>query len=611
MARRHFRLKKNSNTPNVSSNNNQLLQLQQQERRHRQSHYKRDRGPFNPKLWLKSSWEVVTTSLFFSPVLAVILAILLGFLCSVVDTTVSQQRPGDSAFIIWSTNVSSAQTLLSTIAGATISFAGTAFSVSLLVIQLASTQYSPRVVHTLFKDPFNRRIVSLVVGTFTFCLVGLRSLGHTSSQQEEMTSQEDNNTTTGVAANADAGVRPDVTAVVAFLLGIASVLAIVAYIDHAANTMDISQLLERISRDTILQIQRTWVLEDDDENDDDDDDDGQNSDDVPNQQDDNKDTSSIHRNSEDEEDKMKDVDATNSSNASNRDENPKKPKSNKGEEAGYELNVESHVVRFRSSGWVQEIDIDLLLSLVPEQSSIQVHTMEGRYAIPMTAVCSVSPKPTKYNWKHVLDDKKKAPFPSRDLTDNKLREIEFLDEFDSYVLDSIMVGASRTMRCDPSFGLRQLVDVALRALSPGVNDPTTAQDAIFHTTAVVTEFCHRKLPKSILKNKHGGSLILNEQHDYDSLVRLAFNEVRCCVSSNPTVAVYLLESLRLIRESLQAGGFPNRAPEIERQARLIEECIRNDSANIHDDHEMIVQARQDRFDTAEILAERRANDMFA
>ena len=75
---------------------------------------------------------------------------------------------------------------------------------------------------------------------------------------------------------------------------------------------------------------------------------------------------------------MEDRDDTNSNNTSNREENPKKPKSKKGEEAEAELNVESHVVRFRSSGWVQEIDIDLLLSLVPEQSSIKVHTMEGR-----------------------------------------------------------------------------------------------------------------------------------------------------------------------------------------------------------------------------------------
>ena len=392
MAQDHFRLKNNTNTPpNVRSNNNQNRhgqQKQEQQQQRRPRRRRRDRGPVNPKLWLKSSWEIITTSLFFSPVLAVIVAILLGFLCSVVDTTLSQQQRleggggGDSpGFVIWTTNVSSAQTLLSTVAGATISFAGTAFSVSLLVIQLASTQYSPRVVHTLFKDPFNRRIVSLVVGTFTYCLVGLRSLGHTSSQQqEETTSQEDNNIITGVAATE---FRPDVTVVVAFLLGIASVLAIVAFIDHAANTMDISQLLERITRDTILQIQRTWVLEKDDDEEEEEEEgdvgDVNRGGDCFDEEKDIKDRSKSKSlsSSSNNNDEMEDGDPAGSS-TRDREENPKKPKSNKGEEAEAESSVESHVVRFRSSGWVQEIDIDLLLSLVPEQSSIKVHTMEGR-----------------------------------------------------------------------------------------------------------------------------------------------------------------------------------------------------------------------------------------
>ena len=56
------------------------------------------------------------------------------------------------------------------------------------------------------------------------------------------------------------------------------------------------------------------------------------------------------------------------------------------------------------------------------------------------------------------------------------------------VNDAVAVGATRTMQQDASYGLRQLADVALKALSPGVNDPTTAQDATFHTAAVCGPF---------------------------------------------------------------------------------------------------------------------------
>jgi uncharacterized membrane protein len=214
----------------------------------------------------------------------------------------------------------------------------------------------------------------------------------------------------------------------------------------------------------------------------------------------------------------------------------------------------------------------------------------------------VSPKPNVDNWKEITGG---------DFIDKDTSESELLEKFDGFVLDAFMVGLSRTIRCDATYGLRQLVDIILRALSPGVNDPTTAQDGIFHSTAVVTEFLHRKIPKSIRTNKRGGKLILNEQQDYDGIVRLAFEEARVCASSSPTVALYLLESLRLIRESLQAGGYPERAPEIERQARLIEECIRNNTSNINDDHDMIARARQDRFDTTSLKGYSKDASMFA
>jgi uncharacterized membrane protein len=52
---------------------------------------------------------------------------------------------------------------------------------------------------------------------------------------------------------------------------------------------------------------------------------------------------------------------------------------------------------------------------------------------------------------------------------------------------------------DAGYGVRQLVDVALRALSPGVNDPTTAQDAIFHMgTVLVDRRCRRRFTQATI-----------------------------------------------------------------------------------------------------------------
>ena len=190
------------------------------------------------RLRLASYAERIRTSLFFVPMLAVIAAIALGAGGLAMDRRLGS-RDVDLPFGLAST-VESARALLSTIAGATITFAGIAFSVSLLIIQRASSQYSPRVVHTLFRDPFNKRVMALVIGTFTYCLVVLRSVR---------------------SALDDGGdpVIPNVSVAVAVVLGIATVLAIVAFINHSAHAMDVSKILERIRGEAIEQIRVSWT----------------------------------------------------------------------------------------------------------------------------------------------------------------------------------------------------------------------------------------------------------------------------------------------------------------------------------------------------------------
>ena len=478
--------------------------------------------PFNFKLWAKSRYEIITTSMFFSPMMAVLSAIVLGIALGFLDNYLTDN--GFEAPSALKTSVDGARSLLSTVAGATISFAGTAFSVSLLVIQLGASQYSPRIIHTLFKDPFNRRIVALTVGTFTYCLVVIRSVD-------------------GDAQDPD--TVPNISVAIAVILGILSILAIVAFIDHNAHVMDISQLLETVTRDTVAQIRTSWREEYDEDGD---------------------------------ENKQ------NPTAKGQNDNGDQKPANVKGEESMAEKLEDCHVVRYRSSGWVQEVDLEALKSLVPENGFIRLHTLAGRYAIPGSAVCSVYPTPAKADPDNNTD-------PNQTYEETAVSE---LDAFDDQVLDAVMIGVSRTMRSDASYGLRQLVDVTLRALSPGVNDPTTAQDGIFHAAAVVIEFLQRVPPQSIIETDSGGKLYINEQHDYDSIVRLAYDEVRRCAQSSPTVGLYLLESLRLIRDSLVASGLPERAPEIERQARLVEEGVRI-ANHVEEDYTFISEARQERF----------------
>ena len=135
-------------------------------------------------------------------------------------------------------------------------------------------------------------------------------------------------------------------------------------------------------------------------------------------------------------------------------------------------------------------------------------------------------------------------------------------------LHRFVIGATRTMQQDVTFGLRQLVDVAVKALSPGINDPTTAQDAIFHTAAVLSELLRHDPPSAVTLD---GSrrVLLTQQPSHRELIQVAFDETRRAGATQPTVCLYLLTTLESLIESLRAAGLGERTTELRRQASLV------------------------------------------
>lgn len=130
-------------------------------------------------------------------------------------------------------------------------------------------------------------------------------------------------------------------------------------------------------------------------------------------------------------------------------------------------------------------------------------------------------------------------------------------------------GNTRTMQQDISFGLRQMADIGLKALSTGINDPTTAQDAIFHSAAALAELLRRDPPSREVTGETDRRVVLVEQPTGDELVRLALGELRRAAATQPTVCIYLLEALHLLWDGLDAAGLSNRLPVLVEQARLV------------------------------------------
>lgn len=109
------------------------------------------------------------------------------------------------------------------------------------------------------------------------------------------------------------------------------------------------------------------------------------------------------------------------------------------------------------------------------------------------------------------------------------------------VYGQITLGSERTMVQDLAYGIRQLSDVALRAISPAVNDPSTAINCIDVLAALLAELLHRS-PLSPYYHDEQGTLRLIVPHPtFETLLDLAFNQIRQYAANDYACTLRLLE----------------------------------------------------------------------
>ena len=105
------------------------------------------------------------------------------------------------------------------------------------------------------------------------------------------------------------------------------------------------------------------------------------------------------------------------------------------------------------------------------------------------------------------------------------------------------VDAFRTLDQDPDFGIRQLVDMALKALSPGINDSTTAVTCMDHI-GVILIFCTQRNLTPLNRYDGDGQLrVISNGTDFAQLVRLAFRQVAESAQGNTEVLLRMLDTI--------------------------------------------------------------------
>ena len=107
----------------------------------------------------------------------------------------------------------------------------------------------------------------------------------------------------------------------------------------------------------------------------------------------------------------------------------------------------------------------------------------------------------------------------------------------------IAVGRQRTIGQDVEFAILQMVDVAIRALSPGINDQNTAVTAVDRLTGALAFALEHGLPRGILLDEAGTPRLWLKPLSYRGLIDTAFNQIRQSARGNVTVSIRLLEGL--------------------------------------------------------------------
>jgi uncharacterized membrane protein len=176
------------------------------------------------------------------------------------------------------------------------------------------------------------------------------------------------------------------------------------------------------------------------------------------------------------------------------------------------------------SGWVQQVDESAVVEAVPDGHTIELTTALGAYVAAGT--------PLAWVWSD-RDGHEGRP------------EVEDSEAMASGVRGAVAVGDTRTMQQDVGFGILQLVDIALRALSPGVNDPATANDVIAHLGEVMLAIWDR--PAAERRRTIDGRTLITAQLDHAGHLASAFDQIRRYGAADVEVATTLVRTLLLIR----------------------------------------------------------------
>lgn len=329
---------------------------------------------------------------------------------------------------IGSGGVEGSRGLLETVAASMITVAGVSFSIAIVVMSLASSQFGPRLLRTFMRDRGNQLVLGVFVSTFLYCLLVMRTIRGEESGTPFV---------------------PHLSVSVSMLLTVTSLAFFIYFIHHAAQLIQVSHIIAAVGRDLAKVIDRVVPVEGP----------------AP---------------------------------AGDRTVAALTPATG------------GRAVRADRAGYVQFIDHESLLKAAAERDLlVRLGVRAGSFVLPATRLAEV--------WSAADVD---------DGTEDAVRA-------------AIVTGAERTEQQDIDFGFQQLEQIALRALSPAINDPFTAGICVDQLGVALCLLAERTEPARLTRDDTGRPRVIALEVTFAALLSSAFDDIR----RSGRDIVYLLDRL--------------------------------------------------------------------
>jgi uncharacterized membrane protein len=376
--------------------------------------------------------EALAAQVWPVPVIAIAVSVILGVALPVLDAAIDKSLNPAFGSFLFDGGTDSARAVLSAIAGSLITATSLTFSLTVVALQLASSQASPRILRMFAKDPMVHSTLAVFLGTFAFALTVLRTV-------------EDAGTETASSV-------PRIAVTVASLATLASVVMLTLFLAHLATQLRIETMMRNVHKETSATI------------------------------------ALVAKTTGEEADTV----------APELLDRPRFP---------------APSVR---SGFISSINRSHLVDLAT-QHDLVIHEL------PTVGSSVVKGVPLAWWWR-------RDPLAHSVIGSDEDAEIEL------GIAAAYGLTYERTASQDIGFGIRQLADIAVRALSPGVNDPTSAVHALSHISALLCDLTRLPSQPNAMSDDAGVVRLLPRTHDFESLLEVALQQPRRYGAADPGVA---------------------------------------------------------------------------